>query len=212
MITFDIKNLPTLGFRSNAGDLGARVVGGRRLTYDPRGSLKYRADAGSFRYSWGPGALDEENSSRDRGGGGGPGKGPLVLLHRIGKGRGRCAIVYARVPPYRTHRTHSTYIPTTYTPSVCWRTDVVCAYAAHRTLSPATAPRSSLSVLLLFVSSFGLRLLMARPRPDTPKCQPRDNDEARTSSPPPSFLHPSPSIPRLRTSSVRYRVSLRLTP
>lgn len=38
----------------------------------------------------------------------------LVLLHRIGKGRGRCAIVYARVPPYRTHRIHSR-IPTTYT-------------------------------------------------------------------------------------------------
>lgn len=42
----------------------------RPRTYDPRGSLKYRADAGSFRYSW-PWGPDEENSSWDRGGGGG---------------------------------------------------------------------------------------------------------------------------------------------
>jgi len=118
---------------------------------------------------------------RDRSGGG-PARDPLVLLHRIGKGRGRCAIVYARVPPYRTHRTHSN-VPTTYR-----RTQRTRARA--RILSSVRAALLS-SMLHLFVSSFGLRLLMARPRPDTPKCQPRDNDEARTSSPPPP---PSPLL------------------
>ena len=31
----------------------------------------------------------------------------IVLLHLHRKGRGLCTIVYAHVPPYRTHRTHS---------------------------------------------------------------------------------------------------------
>lgn len=74
---------------------------------------------------------------------------PLVLLHRIGKGRGRCAIVYARVPPYRTHRIHSR-IPTTYTRSqlneTCWRD----AWYTHRNA-------------LVF-------LLLANPLPDPSLC------------------------------------------
>jgi len=75
------------------------------------------------------------------------------------------------------------------------RTYHVHAYAVRSRARARTYPLVCAallsSVLHLFVSSFGLRLLMARPRPDTPKCQPRDNDEARTSSPPPP---PSPPL------------------
>ena len=57
----------------------------RLRTYDPHGSLKYRTDAGSFRYSW-PWGLDEENSSLNRGGGGGPTRD--LSFYYIASGRG----------------------------------------------------------------------------------------------------------------------------
>jgi len=95
MITRDIKkNSPALDFQSNAGDLGgARIVGGRERRFirmdvrkrDPRGSLKYRADAGSFRYSWprGPDEADSSSGSeRRRRSGKGPAR--FITSHREG--------------------------------------------------------------------------------------------------------------------------------
>lgn len=106
----------------------------------------------------------------------GPGARPLVLLHRIGEGRGRCAIVYARVPPYRTHRTHSN-VPTTYTPcSPVKRTSYTLPTSSSSSSSSRCAPP-----LCFFVQA---KIINGQTEADTLKCQPRDNDEARTSSPP----------------------------
>lgn len=97
------------------------IVGGRASRIDdPCGSLKYRAGAASFRYSWPWGRRDEANSrSMRRGTGRGRvegGRESALSFYYIVSGRGEAdaAIVYARVPPYWTHRMHSR-IPTTCT-------------------------------------------------------------------------------------------------
>lgn len=54
-------------------------------TYDPRGSLKYRADTGSFRYFW-PRGLDEKNFSRGRDDEGAPARD--LSFYYIASGRG----------------------------------------------------------------------------------------------------------------------------
>lgn len=143
----------------------------------------------------GPGAsMSGETLRRDRRGRGVEGatrveeggeERPLVLLHRIGKGRGRCAIVYARVPPYRTHRIHSR-IPTTYTRSqlneTCWRD----AWYTHRNAlvflllaNPLPDPSLCFFVRAKIINGEGPGSL----RP-TPECQFLDNDEVCTSGPP----------------------------
>lgn len=122
MITYDIKkNLPALSIERRRSRNA--VVGGRDLRYtqvpQPRTHTTPVARWNIARTSLhfdipGPEAptrrtsLFLSGSGRQRR----SSESPLVLLHRIGKGRGRCTIVYARVPPYRTHRTHSyTYLP-----------------------------------------------------------------------------------------------------
>lgn len=141
-------------------------------------------DAGSFRYSW-PWGPDEENSSRDQGGGGGSARDLSFYYIALGRGEADAQLFMPVSRPIGRIGHIRTYLPRTRRACLLdgdgertW-----CARAVY----PYPLVRNSaalLSVLLLFVSSFGLRLLMARPRSDTPKCQPHDNDEARTSSPP----------------------------
>jgi len=125
----------------------------RLRTYEPSwlAEISHRRRFISIFLALGPrwGELFSESGRRRR-----AHKRPLVLLHCIGKRRGWRAIVYAHVPPYRTHRTHSN-IPTTYTPSLLRNSDGERTWCARTvcTLSFATLPHSSPYSSSLFLRS-----------------------------------------------------------
>lgn len=236
MITYDIKkNLPALSIERRRSRNA--VVGGRDLRYtqvpQPRTHTTPVARWNIARTSLhfdipGPEAPTRRTSlslflSRDLDGRGGPAR--VLSFYYIASGRGEAdaqlfmpvsrpieRIGHIRIHTYHVyvHMVKYVYAVRGDGGDVGERTSRAFALRTVSS-SPATTCRTPLSVLLLFVSSFGLRLLMARPRPDTPKCQPRDNDEARTSRVHPSV--PSSSFSHHpRTSTVRHRVRLRLTP
>lgn len=146
----------------------------------------------------------------DRGGGGGSARDHSFYYIASGRGEADAQLFMPVSRPIERIGHIRTYLPRIR--RVCYangcvgeRTSCERAHVAYRTLSSVHAALFS-SVLLLFVSSFGLRLLMARPRSDTPKCQPRDNDEARTSSAPP-LLSPACSIIAVSSSPMRTSTS-----